>query len=80
MGNFKCAVCGAITWCHQGPDTLEKQIDELKEKMGVPTNKETRTGTDTQVGKTNNSEESSDSLRIQQLRKLKRNHRSRKKT
>ena len=28
QGNFKCEVCGAITWCHTGPDNLEKHIEQ----------------------------------------------------
>jgi hypothetical protein len=35
MGNFKCSVCGEITWCHTGPDSLEKQVDELRKARVV---------------------------------------------
>jgi hypothetical protein len=83
MGNFKCAVCGEITWCHTGPDTLEKQINELKEKVCVLQNENrddqvARDDVHPKVVETDTGQKPSDSLRIQQLRRLKRGHRPRK--
>ena len=32
MGNYKCQVCGEITWCHQGADRLKEQILKARQE------------------------------------------------